>query len=85
MDDRRPSADDWRRAGQERYLSGLVWRLQRYAPAEGNDHDHCEFCWSKFRQSGDQPEGYATPGRHRWVCARCFEDFRHEFDWTLLP
>ena len=44
--------NDWRLMNQERYLRGatLVW--QRYLPAKPtNDHDHCEFCQTKFMQN----------------------------------
>jgi hypothetical protein len=41
--------EDWRRTGQEAYLSGRSFTWKRYQAYSGNwDHDHCEFCWTKF-------------------------------------
>jgi hypothetical protein len=28
-------------------------------------------------------EGYATSDGYRWICDRCFEDFRARFGWSL--
>jgi hypothetical protein len=70
------AADDWRRAGQEKYLSAarLIWSATRRADAE---HEHCAFCWQQFldvqyseaarRLLADEPEkndayGYTTVG-----------------------
>lgn len=63
-------------------------------PHRGWDHDHCDFCWATFTASAtpdDDPEflaaGYtiAEPERSTfWVCARCFEDFRERFSWTVV-
>lgn len=80
-----PSPNDWRRQGQERYLSRARLDFARYACFRpGWDHDHCEFCGRKFSLvAGDLNEGYATPDRYRWVCQDCFEDFREEFGWQV--
>ena len=41
--------DDWRRAGQENFLSDLAFARGTYQAYSGNwDHDHCEFCFVKF-------------------------------------
>ena len=79
--------DDWRLAGQERYLSGVALEWADWQPPRpGWDHDHCEFCFAKFAG----PElldtlhaGYTTPDRSRWVCKECFADFRERFGWRL--
>jgi hypothetical protein len=84
----RPADDsDWRLQGQERYLHGVTLRRKRYSPPRpGWDHDHCEFCSVKFMAT-DHPgvvrEGYATLDDYRWICERCFADFRARFGWTL--
>jgi len=39
---------DWRYQNQEEYLNELEFKLCDYIPKQGNDHDHCEFCSSKF-------------------------------------
>ena len=78
--------NDWRLMNQERYLKGvtLVWRA--YEPASPkNDHDHCEFCQTKFmRDDADTlHEGYSTPDQQRWVCKQCFDDFVDLFGWKV--
>ncbi len=77
--------DDWRRTGQERYLTGATFFARRYRPRRpGWDHDHCEFCGAKFASNeGDLDSGYTTADEYRWVCARCFADFRDEFGWSV--
>ena len=88
MDPKVPDPNDWRRQGQERYLRGKQFRWQRYVPPKPTwDHDHCAFCGETFSTyDGDTLEGFVTcDGGYRWVCAVCFEDFRAEFDWELLP
>jgi hypothetical protein len=43
------AADDWRRTGQEEYLSGarLTWKRYQALSAQW-EHEHCTFCWQKF-------------------------------------
>jgi hypothetical protein len=101
-----PDVDDWRRQGQEDYLTGATLTLRRYqALSPGWEHEHCEFCWAKFLDASYSPaiaqlleedpsllsEGYTEapggqqpPGEH-WICHQCFEDFRDEFGWTVVP
>jgi hypothetical protein len=73
------SADeDWRLTGQEEYLQGATLLRKRYRAWSAEwDHDHCEFCWAKFRdpmlsseeaqilteRPGYLTEGYAVVGR----------------------
>ena len=78
--------DDWRLQGRERYLKGVTpyWReYSRYS--ETWDHDHCAFCWAKFCVASACPdslqEGYATEDNYRWICEKCFEDFKEMFEW----
>lgn len=79
----KPTADDWRRQGQEEYLLGAVFIARTYVPPRPDwDHDHCEFCYVTLStHEGDLREGYATEDAYRWVCATCFADFREEFGW----
>ncbi len=81
-------ANDWRLQGQEKYLHGitLFWKkYRRYS--EAWDHDHCEFCGSKFAEqdaiTGALHEGYATADNYRWICTECFNDFKDRFAWWL--
>lgn len=80
--------NDWRLRDQESHLldAQLVrrpWRESR----PGWDHDHCEFCYAEFSDSR-YPEamhqGYCTPDEYRWICDRCFEDFKSRFRFNVL-
>ena len=84
-DIRKPPADDWRRQGQERFLSGARLIARPYHPyPPGWDHDHCQFCGAKFSlQDGDLNEGYSTVDGYHWVCRPCVSDFRTEFRWLV--
>jgi hypothetical protein len=80
-------AKDWRLTNQERYLKGVALRWRKYQPANpSNDHDHCEFCYSKFMVQNLPDvlhEGYATEDSYRWICKPCFEDFKELFQWQV--
>ena len=77
--------NDWRLQGQDKYLVGvqLAWKqYSRYS--ENRDHDHCEFCWAKFMEEEGPDilhEGYATENNYRWVCKKCYDDFKEMFKW----
>ena len=78
--------EDWRLQGQERYLKGITLFLKQYADrTTETDHDHCEFCWEKF--SDTVPDalkaGYASADDYRWICMRCFEDFKEMFHFHI--
>ena len=84
--------DDWRRMGQEDYLTGVRLYHIPFAPlSEQWDHEHCVFCWDKFFLHPDYPEflreGYCTEKVNsrdaHWICPQCFRDFREEFGWTV--
>jgi hypothetical protein len=74
---------DWRLQGQDKYLTGVSLSRKAYRkPSDDWDHDHCEFCWAKFSESeGDLNEGYVTEDGYRWICPRCFNDFKEQFQW----
>jgi hypothetical protein len=70
--------EDWRLRGQEDYLQGATLVRKRYkAWSDDWEHDHCEFCWTKFMDPDFSPEhrkfidknpevlteGYAVDGR----------------------
>ena len=77
--------DDWRLHGQERYLEGIpLHRACYHRPGGEWDNDHCEFCWEPFIENGGRDElceGFTTPAEDRWICPRCFEDFKQQFGW----
>ncbi len=77
---------DWRLQGQEKYLAGVLLRKKRYSRrSEDWEHDHCEFCSKKFSERpGDLNEGYTTEDEYHWICENCFEDFKRQFQWTVI-
>ena len=80
--------DDWRISGQDRYLAGAMFQFRSYeTPRPGWDHDHCDFCWSKFcaEKNGDcLNEGFVTLDGKHWVCRPCFEEFRNLFHFAVF-
>ena len=83
--------DDWRLNNQEKYLMGvtLVRSLYRQYPYNPEwDHDHCEFCFTKFsldtRIEDALQAGYTTTDEYRWICQTCFEDFKEMFKWKVI-
>jgi hypothetical protein len=85
MKSNRPSADDWRRQGQEAFLQACHLRHTAYTPYRvGWEHDHCEFCGKKFStMPPDLTAGYSTEDLYHWICESCFADFVDEFEWTV--
>jgi hypothetical protein len=80
------SQDDWRRAGQERYLRGASFTRESYRPPRPEwDHDHCAFCWATFAAgaTAEVTEGYRTLDGTHWICPKCWSDFAGEFGFTL--
>ena len=80
--------DDWRLAGQEKYLTGVTLLLRKYEPPSAEwDHDHCDFCWTKFCQHyepGTLQRGYSTIDSKHWICMNCFRDFCGTFHFELV-
>ncbi len=80
---------DWRLQGQERYLQGVTLILAKYTRYSDKwDHDHCEFCGVKFTEEGTETpdslhQGYRTNDKYRWICPKCFNDFKESFGWTV--
>jgi len=86
IENNKPTKDDWRRQGQEKYLKGVNFVFKDYQPYRiGWDHDHCEFCGAKFSLNGDDlKKGYSTEDSYRWICGDCFNDFKEEFNWQVI-
>ncbi len=78
--------NDWRLQGQERYLGGIKLTHRRYKPMSTSwDHDHCEFCGSKFSvHQGDFAAGYVSMDLKHWICDGCYNDFKERFHWVLV-
>ena len=79
--------NDWRLTNQEKYLKGVRLFWQQYTTySQEWDHDHCEFCWAKFMENGGPgilTAGYTTEDNYRWICQRCYEDFKDRFAWVV--
>jgi len=74
-------------------MSGVPFMHRRYEQiSEDWTHDHCEFCSAVFSEKVRPEylnEGWATPYQDqedvfRWVCPKCFEDFKEEFGWVVV-
>ena len=78
---------DWRLQGQERFLQGVTLVHKEYQKYRDDwDHDHCDFCWSKFSERPeDLNTGYATTDNYHWICDDCFRDFAEMFQWIVVP
>ena len=77
---------DWRLMGQEKYLMGESLRFKSYPERKtATDHDHCEFCFQKFMDSGEDTiqQGFATLDDYRWICPTCYEDFNEQFQFKI--
>lgn len=76
--------NDWRYTGQDKYLDNVQLEWSRFDKSV-RDHDHCEFCFSKFSDNeGDLHEGYCTLDKYHWICPKCYEDFKHMFNWRVV-
>ena len=78
--------NDWRYREQESYLLGVTLRRKKYSErVTKTDHDHCQFCGTKFSDSipGALTEGYATSDDYYWICDNCYSDFAEDFKWVI--
>ena len=42
-----------------------------------------EFCWQKIGYGNDSvKEGYESADKYRWVCEKCFNDFKEMFNFV---
>jgi hypothetical protein len=79
---------DWRLQGQEKYLTDQEFRYKKYADRVTKaDHDHCEFCNEKFMDTERDTltEGYSAKDDYWWVCKSCFDDFKDQFKFSVIP
>jgi hypothetical protein len=81
---------DPRLFGQRLPDRGSVFTLTRYEqpPPKFGDHHHCSFCFRRIAavEAGynDSVEfGYKTENETDWICTKCFEDFKDQFEWTV--
>ena len=76
---------DWRLTNQIKYLYKTKLFRATFKETKDNDHEHCEFCWSKFSESDDDlHEGYCSLNMHIWICDKCYHDFNKMFKWELV-
>lgn len=73
--------NDWRLTNQINYLKDVKLKYKNYALMV-TDHDHCEFCWTKFDE--DNCYGYCTIDMYHWICEECYNDFKEMFNWELV-
>ena len=78
--------NDWRLfREQDKYLHGATLIKQLYKPSTPfNDHDHCEFCMTKFGIGNNElKQGYSTEDKNIWICSQCYDDFNKQFKWKI--
>ena len=77
--------NDWRLTGQEEYLAGVeLKKVNREEIKHKSDlwHEHCEFCMESISNKYEH-DVYATKDEYRWICKKCFNDFKEEFKWLV--
>lgn len=89
--EQKTTTGDWRITNQGQYLTGVALHKRPFCIRNGRDkwdHEHCEFCWAKIvpvERVSEHPdficEAYATIEGNRWVCPKCYEDFKEQFQW----
>lgn len=83
--------EDWRLSqGDFDYIKNHVFKKQYFKSNKNNDHDHCNFCWTKITdlEIGEEHDtfGYVTlnaHGQEEWVCEKCFNDFKERFNFKV--
>jgi len=71
---------DWRLTNQDNYLKYPKLIKTKYT--SNAEHDHCEFCWYKFKKDNDN--GYCTVDRYHWICEKSYNDFKEMFKWGIV-
>ena len=61
--------NDWRLQGQERYLVGMHFTKKKF-PLQTGGKDAIT-------------DGFESTDRKRWVCEKCFNDFKGMFGFVL--
>lgn len=77
---------DWRLTNQDKYLKEEKITFKMYVNrCTKTDHDHCEFCMERFGDSiFDLHQGYCTENDYHWICEKCYEDFKEQFQWIVV-
>ena len=72
----------WRLQGQEKYLGNKqlikvdIYSFKNKMQKKDAFHEHCEFCMDKIE---NLEEAYTTKNFYRWICPKCFNDFKESF------
>ena len=75
--------NDWRLTGLEEYLSNVELKkvdLDKIRIKDELWHEHCEFCMKSISNRYNE-EVYSTIDEYRWICKKCFNDFKGKFNW----
>ena len=81
--------DDWRLEFGKNpdFYKKYKWSLQKWTQTREHwDHDHCEFCNSKFmdlEKPGILRQGWTDEEQTYWICQECFEDFKEKYKWNI--
>lgn len=77
--------NDWRYTNQLTYLNNVNLKYSKFMKTKHNDHEHCRFCWDKFLElDGYLHYGYHTLDGQHWICPKCYNDFKHMFNWIIV-
>lgn len=64
---------------------GKPMRCDRFHASTENDHEHCVMCGGKFSENASVLQtGYRTTDAAHWVCSACFDEYRAEYQWSVL-
>ena len=70
----------------ERYAKSYVERTNKgHEFLEGEKiqhfwHEHCDLCYEKV-MTDINCTFYVTDDMRRWICEKCFNDFKEQFNW----
>ena len=75
--------NDWRIRNQMEYLYQMEWIKSNYYTNQKEwDHDHCEFCMTKFDNT--DVIAYKSKEGYYWICENCLKDFFNMFKWKII-
>ena len=46
-------------------------------------HTHCDFCTDTIN-TNDKRLCFCTEDFNYWICDKCYEDFKNQFEWSIL-
>lgn len=70
----------------QEFLVGRRLIFCKFTPDGESEHEHCNMCGAKFSiNPGDLHIGYRTDDSIGWVCPECYDYYKDEYDWTVMP